>query len=261
MIKTTGKVKTMKLTHIAAALALAGGLVGGLATSASASTSARASVAPPTIKITGAFVSTQPGYYPTPAGPVIQVQATAKFDKHGVKVTDILLLVDGRTAPTSTGVVDTTYFGELTWWTSTVGDSSSPIPGNSFKVSPGKHVLVNEIIGVNGKVLAKSAPLTVEVPKQEAAVQPKLTYTVNYHPYTDHSGWVEITIHSATDVTLDTGTHVLKVTTDVGVLTATWYPGNMGIGPGFGSPVFGLDVNETPVISSMTLDGIPVTKS
>jgi hypothetical protein len=43
-----------------------------------------------TIKITGADIYTTPGYYPTPAGPVIQVTSNAKFSKTGTDVTEVI---------------------------------------------------------------------------------------------------------------------------------------------------------------------------
>ena len=254
------------ITAAAVAALAAAALTGGLATSALAATA-------PTIKITGASVSTQPGYYPTPAGPVIQAQATARFDSHGVKVTDILLLVDGRPVPdNSTGAV-TTYFGKLTWGTGTQIDYES-IPGTGFKVSPGRHALVNEIIGVNGKVLAKSPSFTVTVPKQTAAVQPKLAYTLTQQG--DNYGYFEITAPSPT--VLDAPTYVLNFDLPAGqTMTADSNGGSftqsgtrvtftsgagdqVGLSPqgsfrfyfSTSGPAFG-------PVSNVTIDGIPVS--
>ena len=293
-----------RILAAAGTLALAAGLIGGLATTASAS------VRPPhpltigsppawpqpycvswfftkcaTIQITGATINTAPGYYPTVAGPVINVSATAVFSRAGVQVTDFRLLVDRKLAPEydtwfgsgSVGVIYGTY--NVVGLGSDSYNSSELIPGTVFPVAPGRHSLTVEVIGVNGAVLATSPSYTVTVPKQAAAVRPKLTYTAPGQA--TYEGYESIDIHSAIAVTLDAPSTVLIFTVPTGVTITEnqfWSPSSPGVSQSGNvvtltdpySPVMINAQNPfswqfgyvaTPIaVSSVALDGVPVSQ-
>lgn len=246
------------ITTISAGLVLAAGpTAGGLASSAQAKTVPTPKYCTSSlfqqcasIKIIGVSIDTPPGYYPTPAGPIIQVTSSAKFSKAGVQVTDFRLLVDGRLVPESN-----TYFGS-----GSVGvlyganrasistDEGESIPGTAFPVAAGRQSLVTEVIGVNGAVLAKSAAYTVTVPEQAAAVRPKLTYTASTYytwPMSDSSS--EVITQSGNTVTITSASGLVSLG------GSNYYSGLE----------FSCDTTTTAppalVLGSVTFDGIPVS--
>jgi hypothetical protein len=271
-----------------ATLALAAGLTTGLASTASASTPPcfipDQCAAAPSIKITGASISTPPGYYPTPAGPIIDATSSAQFSNAGTQVTDFRLLVDGKLVPENDTYFGSGSVGVLYGADPGISISTEPslpgmvIPGTAFPVSPGRHVLTTEVVGVGGAVLASSAGYTVTVPEQAAATKPKLTYTAsNNWTYGGYLNQGQITISSATTAVLDAPSSVLTFTLPAGVTldpdnnpgvtqsgTTVTITGSGNIylaGINSYGAAFDYDGAElSPLtIGSVTLDGIPVS--
>lgn len=95
-----------------------------------------------------------------------------------------------------------------------VGGPPSEISGTGFPVKAGTHTLKYEILGVKGAVLATSAAYTVTVPKQAAAVKPKLTFKA---PGSEtYEGFESIDISTASAATLDASSWVLTFTVPAG---------------------------------------------
>jgi hypothetical protein len=272
-----------------AGLALATGLTMGLASTASASTTPTYCTSSffqkcAAIKITGVSIGTPPGYYPTPAGPVIDVTSSAEFSGAGVQVTDFRLLVDGKLAPEydtyfGSGSVGVLYGADPGISISTDGyNPNERIPGTLWPVSPGKHVLTTEVIGVNGAVLATSPSYTVAVPAQGPAVEPTLTWA--YAPQWTYESYEAFTVSSAVPVILDAPTSVLTFDVPAGVtvdgsnfndsnndgtvtqagntVTLTMSAG-LSLSNTYPLIVEFWDVIPPVAISSVTLDGIPVS--
>ena len=143
-------------------------------------------------------INTPPGYYPTPARPIIDVTSSAEFSGAGVRVTDFRLLADGKLAPEydtyfGSGSVGVLYGADPGISISTDGYNPNEfIPGTLWPVSPGKHVLTTEVIGVNGAVLATSPSYTVAVPAQGPAVEPTLTWA--YAPQWTYESYEAFTV-------------------------------------------------------------------
>ena len=287
----------MKILKLAAIPALA------LAASAFAyAPAANAATAPcthscgATIKITGAYVNQPVGYYPTPAGQVITANATATFSKTGTDVTDFRLLVDKKLVPEQdtafgSGTTGVVYGSYTTGAATNYGDynNGSPlIPGTTFPVKAGTHSLTYEIIGIKGAVLATSAAYTVTVPKQAAAVKPKLTYSIS-NPNVQTGGCYtatgeitttcyygsSINVSSSSGVIFDAPNGVLTFTlpagdtlldnnggaTQSGSTVTIPYPntGLYGMSASYGQP-FQFDYTGTALTTStVTLDGISAT--
>ena len=110
------------------------------------------------IKITGVIISS--GNYPTE----INVTTLAKFSKAGTRVADIRLFVDKLPVPENMPAQGSTYFNgdaAVIYGSLTIGLGAPSYDGAPFTVTPGKHVLTTEVIGVGGAVFATSAPYTV----------------------------------------------------------------------------------------------------
>jgi hypothetical protein len=213
-------------------------------------------------------------------------QRNGQVQQTGTDVTDFRLLVDGKLVPKnytafgsgSVGVIYGTYTTGMS-----TDDYNSSISGTSFPVKVGKHALVYEILGVNGSVLATSASYSVTVPKQAAAVKPTLTYTATDQSYAPYFNVGNIDVYSATTGTLDATPNVLSFTVPAGVTltdadgaqpnvtqsgttvsiteardVSLALPGSQWP-PSFGFSYQSGNMSAPLTISSVTLDGIPVT--
>jgi hypothetical protein len=145
-------------SFIAAAgtLALAAGLVGGLSAHAQARTTPLPTCVSSffqkcaTITITGVEISPAPN-------PVLYVGATVQLSNIGTQVTDFPLLVDGvkvSGGPSFGGGADTLYGTYPAGWQWT----------SDISISPGRHVLTAEIIGLGGALLATSPRYVITAP-------------------------------------------------------------------------------------------------